>query len=116
MRLRIIYIDSKTNKTLKEIELDEEETKALYLDIQDIIEFHINCIKQRVRRNIDRIVEKALTPRSKLLNDKDKQALIQLLLKEKILITKARDLPIEIKKLIVKKADLSVLKQDKEES
>ena len=110
MKLKILYIDTDTNKTLRELELTEEEVKVLTLDITDIIEFHTNFIRQRVRQNIDKIVEEAVKPQSKLLSDEDKKELIQLLLQKEIFVTRPRDLPLEIKKLIVKKADLSVLK------
>ena len=114
MKLKILYINADTNETLRELELTEEETKALSLDIADIVEFHINFIKQRVRQNIDKIVEEAVKPRSKLLSNKDKKELIQLLLQKEIFVTHPRDLPEEIKRSIVKKTDLSVLKPKEE--
>ena len=110
MRLKIFYVNAYTNETLRELELTEEETKALSLDIADIIEFHTNFIKQRIRQNIDKIVEEAVKPQSKLLSGKDKKELIKLLLQKEIFVTHPRDLPLEVKKLIVKRADLSVLK------
>jgi len=114
MKLKILYIDANTNETLREVKLTEEETKALSLDIADIVEFHTNFIKQRVRQNIDKIVEEAVKPQSKVLSDTDKRELIQLLLQKEIFVTRPRDLPDEIKRLIVKKADLSVLKPREE--
>ncbi|RKX61437.1 MAG: hypothetical protein DRP29_00265 [Thermodesulfobacteriota bacterium] len=114
MKLKILYINADTNETLREIELTEEETKALSLDIADIVEFHTNFIKQRVRQNIDKITEEAVKPQSKLLSDTDKKELIRLLLQKEIFVTRPRDLPDEIKRLIVKKADLSVLKPREE--
>ena len=114
MKLKILYINADTNETLKELELTEEETKALSLDIADIIEFHSNFIRQRVRQNIDKIVEEAVKPQSKVLSAIDKKELIKLLLQKEIFVTHPRDLPLEIKKLIVKKADLSVLKPKEE--
>jgi len=114
MKLKILYINADTNETLREIELTEEEIKALSLDIADIVEFHTNFIKQRVRQNIDKITEEAVKPQSKLLSDKDKRELIKLLLQKEIFVTHPRDLPEEIKRLIVKKADLSVLKPKEE--
>ncbi len=110
MRLKITYINTDTNKVLKEIELTEEETKALSLDIANIIEFHTNFIKQRVRQNIDKIVEEALRPNSKLITDEDRKALFQYLYEKGIFVSNPRELPIEIKKEIVKKANLDVLK------
>jgi len=109
--LKIIYYDANTKRNIKEIDLTEEEIKALSLDIEDIIEFHINFIRQRVRQNIDKIVEEAVKPQSKLLSEQDKRELIRLLLEKEIFVTRPRDLPGEIKKLIVKKADLSVLRE-----
>jgi len=110
MKLKILYINADTNETLKELELTEEETKALSLDIADIIEFHANFIRQRVRQNIDKIVEEAVKPHSKLLSKQDKKKLIKFLLEKEIFVTRPRDLPDEIKRLIVKRADLSVLR------
>jgi len=110
VRLKITYINTDTNKVLKEIELTEEETKALSLDIANIIEFHTNFIKQRVRQNIDKIVEEALRPNSKLITDEDRKALFQYLYEKGIFVSNPRELPIEIKKEIVKKANLDVLK------
>ena len=114
MKLKILYIDTDTNKTLRELELTEEETKALSLDIADIVEFHTNFLLQRVRQNIDKITEEAVKPQSKLLSDTDKKELIRLLLQKEIFVTRPCDLPDEIKRLIVKKADLSVLKPKEE--
>jgi len=114
MKLKIVYINADTNEILRELELTEEETKALSLDIADIVEFHTNFLLQRVRQNIDKITEEAVKPQSKLLSDKDKRELIKLLLQKEIFVTRPRDLPDEIKRLIVKKADLSVLKPKEE--
>jgi len=107
MKLKILYINTDTNETLKELELTEEETKALSLDIADIIEFHTNFIKQRVRQNIDKIVEEALRSQSRLLSAENKKAIFKLLLEQNIFVANSRDLPTEIKKEIVKKVDLS---------
>ncbi|RKX60795.1 MAG: hypothetical protein DRP29_01975 [Thermodesulfobacteriota bacterium] len=109
MKLKILYINADTNETLEALELTEEEIKALKFDIADIVEFHTNFIKQRIRRNVDKIVEEALKPQSKLLSADDKKELINLLLQKGIFVTHPRDLPNEIKKLIVKKANLSAL-------
>ena len=114
MKLKIVYINADTNEILRELELTEEETKALSLDIADIVEFHTNFLLQRVRQNIDKIIEEAVKPQSKVLSDKDKRELIKLLLQKEIFVTRPRDLPDEIKRLIVKKADLSVLKPKEE--
>lgn len=110
MKLKIVYIDTDTNKTLRELELTEEETKALSLDIADIVEFHTNFIKQRVRQNIDKIVEEALRSQSRLLSTEDKKAIFKLLLERNIFVANSRDLPVKIKKEIVKKANLQALK------
>jgi len=114
MKLKIVYIDIDTNETLKEIDLTEEEVKALNFDIADIVEFHTNFIKQRVRQNIDKIVEEALRPNSKLITDKDRKVLFQYLYEKGIFVSNPRELPIEIKKEIVKKANLDVLKPPEE--
>jgi len=114
MKLKILYINADTNETLRELELTEEETKALSFDIADIVEFHTNFIKQRVRQNIDKIVEEALRPNSKLITDEDRKALFQYLYEKGIFVSNPRELPIEIKKEIVKKANLDVLKPPEE--
>ncbi len=114
MKLKIVYINADTNETLREIELTEEEIKALSLDIADIVEFHTNFIKQRVRQNIDKIIEEAVKPQSKVLSEQNRKEIIKLLLEKQIFVTRPRDLPDEIKRLIVKKADLSVLKPKEE--
>jgi len=107
MKLKIVYILAENNQTLKEIELTEEETKALSLDIADIVEFHTNFIKQRVRQNIDKIVEEALRSQSRLLSAEDKKAIFKMLLEQNIFVANVRDLPTEIKKEIVKKVDFN---------
>jgi len=107
MKLKILHINVNTNETLKELELTEEETKALSLDIGDIVEFHTNFIKQRVRQNIDKIVEEALRPQSRLLSAEDKKAIFKMLLEQNIFVANSRDLPAEIKKEIVKRAKLN---------
>jgi len=114
MKLKILYINADTDETLRIFVLSEEEVKALNFDIADIIEFHTNFIKQRARQNIDKVVEEAVKPQSKLLSDTDKKELIKLLLQKEIFVTRPRDLPDNIKRLIVKKADLSVLKPPEE--
>jgi len=114
MKLKILYINTDTNETLRELELTEEETKALSFDIADIVEFHTNFIKQRVRQNIDKIVEEAIKPQSKLLSAQDKKALIKSFLEKGIFVVNVREIPIELKKEIVKKANLDVLKPSEE--
>ena len=54
--------------------------------------------------------EKALKPGSKLLKESDKQKLRELLNKHNILVIDPRSLPYEIKKEIVKRANLELLK------
>jgi len=105
MKLKIVYILAENNQTLKEIELTEEETKALNLDIADIVEFHTNFIKQRIRQNIDKIVEEALRSQSRFLSAEDKKAIFKMLLEQNIFVANVRDLPTEIKKEIVKRAN-----------
>jgi len=105
MKLKIVYVDTDTNQTLKEIELTEEELKALSLDIADIVEFHTNFIKQRIRQNIDKIVEEALRPHSRLLSAENKKAIFKLLFEQNIFVANSRDLPDEIKREIVKRVN-----------
>lgn len=113
MKLKIVYINAETNEQIKELVLSEEEVKALNFNIADIVEFHTNFIKQRIRKNIDKLVEEALKPQSKLLSTKDKKELMEILLQKEIFITQPHTLPDEIKKLIVKKANLSALTPSK---
>jgi len=115
MKLKILYINADTNEPIRELVLSEEEVKALKFDIGDIPEFHINFIKQRVRKNIDKLVEEAIKPQSKLLSNEDKKELMEILYQKEIFVTHPRDLPDKIKKLIVKKVNLSVLNPSKRE-
>jgi len=110
MGLKILYVDVENDQVLKEIELTEEELKALSFDIADVVEFHINFIKNRVRRNINKIVEEAIKPKSKLLSVQDKKALIESFLKKGIFVANVKEIPMEIKKEIVRKVNLDVLK------
>lgn len=89
---------------IRETQIDAEEEKALGASMADIVEWHSNFIKHRARQEIDNIVEVALKPNSKMLIDKDKRLLKQILDEKDIIVASARDLPLEIKKAIVKKA------------
>jgi len=88
---------------IKEIQIDTEEEKALKVVMADIVEWHQNFIKHRARQEIDRIVEMALRPSSKMLSNEDKKLLRQHLDEEGIVIASVRDLPMEVKKKIVRK-------------
>ena len=96
---------------LKEITIDAEEEKALGTVMTDIVEWHQNFIKHRARQEIDRIVEMALRPGSNMLTDQDKEALRQLLAEHGIVVASPRDLPIEVKKEVVKKAKIEQPKE-----
>jgi len=89
---------------IKEIQIDTEEEKALKVVMADIVEWHQNFLRHRARQEIDRIVEMALRPGSKMLTDEDKQKLRQYLDEHGIVVASPRDLPMEIKKAIVKRA------------
>jgi len=89
---------------LKEVTIDTEEEKALKVAMADIVEWHQNFIKHRARQEIDRIVEEALRPGSNMLTDQDKEALRQLLAEHGIVVASPRDLPMKVKKAIVKRA------------
>jgi len=89
---------------IREIQIDAEEERALGTTMADIVEWHINFIKHRARQEIDKIVKMALRPGSKMLIDEDKRLLKQILDEKDIMVASARDLPLEIKKAIVKKA------------
>jgi len=71
--------------------------------------WHINkgnpnrCRRRKSTRH-DRLVETALKPNTKMLSGEDKRLLKQILNEKDIMIASARDLPLEIKKAIVKKA------------
>ena len=89
---------------LREITIDAEEEKALSTAMADIVEWHQNFLKHRARQEIDRVVEAALRPDSTMLTDQDKQKLRQYLDEHGIVVASPRDLPIQIKKAIVKRA------------
>jgi len=108
MKLKIVYMSVENNQILKELELTEEEVKALSFDIADIIEFHTNFIRQRVRQNIDKIVEEAVKPSSKLLSEQDKREIIKLLLEKQIFVSSLRELPAEVKKEIIRRVNLDI--------
>jgi len=89
---------------IREIQIDAEEEKALGTAMADIVEWHQNFLRHRARQEIDRIVEMALRPSSNMLTDEDKQKLRQYLDEHGIVVASPRDLPIQIKKTIVKRA------------
>jgi len=95
---------------IREIQIDLEEEKALKTAMIDIVEWHQNFLKHRIRQEINNIVGEALKPNSKLLKESDKQKLKELLNKHNILVADPRSLPYEIKKEIVKRANLELLK------
>ena len=88
---------------IKEIQIDAEEERALKVAMDDIVEWHQNFLRHRARQEIDRIVEMALRPSSKMLSNEDKKLLRQHLDEEGIVIASVKDLPMEIKKEIVRK-------------
>ena len=87
---------------IKEIQIDTEEEKALKVVMADIVEWHQNFLRHRARQEIDRIVEMALRS-SNILSNEDKKLLRQHLDEEGIVIASVRDLPMEVKKKIVRK-------------
>ncbi len=95
---------------IKEVEISNEEEKALSVVMADISDWHENFLKHRIRQEVDNIVGEALKPGSKLLKESDKQRLRELLNKHNILVADPRSLPYEIKKEIVKRANLELLK------
>jgi len=97
-------------RIIREIQIDAEEEKALSMTMADIVEWHQNFLRHRARQEIDNIVGEALKPGSKLLKESDKQKLRELLNKHNILVADPRSLPYEIKKEIVKRANLELLK------
>ena len=96
------YTDNGT--LIREIHIDAEEEKALGVAMADIVEWHTNFIKHRARQEINNIVEAALRPGSDMLSDEDKKKLREYLDEKGIIVASARDLPMEIKKAIVKRA------------
>jgi len=88
---------------IREIQIDTEEEKALGTAMADIVEWHQNFLKHRARQEIDRIVEMALRPGSDMLSDQDRQKLRVYLDKEGIIVASPRDLPMKIKKEIIKR-------------
>jgi len=95
---------------IREVQIPEEEEKALSIAMADIAEWHQNFIKHRIGQEIDFIVEKALEPNSELLTKEDKQQLRNLLDQYNIIVADPRRLPIKIKREIVKRANLDPLK------
>ena len=89
---------------IKEIQIDTEEEKALGMVMADIVEWHQNFLRHRARQEIDRVVEAALDPKNQMLSDSDKQAIKQAIDKIGLLVVRPRDLPMELKKEIVKRA------------
>ncbi len=89
---------------IREIQIDTEEEKALGTAMADIVEWHQNFLRHRARQEIDRIVEMALRPGSNMLSDQDKQKLREYLDRHGIVVASPRDLPMEIKKAIVRRA------------
>ena len=99
----IKYCDDSGN-ILREVRINEAETKALQLDMKDIVEWHVNFIKHRAKQNINKIVEHALKPDSKQLPPCDIASIKIELDKLNQIIFSPRDLPHNIKEKIVKLA------------
>jgi len=89
---------------IRQIQIDTEEEKALGTAMADIVEWHQNFLRHRARQEINKVVEMALRPNSNMLTNEDKQKLRQYLDEHGIVVASPRDLPMEIKKAIVKRA------------
>jgi len=98
---------------IKEVKVSVEEERALSVAMASMVEWHENFLKHRIKQEINNIVEKALEPGSKLLTREDKQQLRKLLDQYNVMVVDPKNLPDEIKKEIVKRANLNLLKSER---
>lgn len=93
-------------KTLSE-ELDDETQKALEWDILDLDAWHRNTIFDKARKCGDKICELALEDKTHtILSLDDKKLLRDYLSNQGIIITSVKELPNNIKKEIIKRANI----------
>lgn len=89
------------------IEIDDEVQKALEWDIVDLDTWAHNAIYDKARRCADKIITLALDDKTHtILSLADKQLLRDYLSNQGVVITSVKQLPDNIKKEIVKRANI----------
>tara|TARA_B100000315_G_C14477905_1_gene541505 strand:- start:205 stop:564 length:360 start_codon:yes stop_codon:yes gene_type:complete len=102
MGIKIIYMDTGSNEVLRETILDDVDVEAFEYVTVNTMDWIDNCFQNRVRQAIDEICEKSLASDNSevVLSVTDKKAIVS----KAGLVARARELPVNIKKDIVKKA------------
>jgi hypothetical protein len=102
MGIKISYTDTGSNEVLRETILDDVDVEAFEYVAASALDWIDNCFQNRVRQAIDEICEKGLGADDSevVLSVTDKKTIAS----KAGLVAKARELPVDIKKDIVKKA------------
>jgi cobyric acid synthase len=108
MAIEITYTDTTSNAILRKTILDDDEIKAFEFVAYDVKDWIDNCFQNRARQAIDEVVGEALGDNSDVvLSDLDKTNLAS-----KIgIVVKAKQIPILLKKEIVRKATFESVKE-----
>ena len=99
------------------IPIDDEVQKALEWDIVDLDVWANNAIFDKARRCADEICKQALEDKTHtILSLEDKQLLRDYLTNQGIILTSVKDLPDNIKKEIVKRANIQSAAERQDEA
>jgi len=113
MGLKITYTDTGSNEVLRETALDDDDMQAFEYVAYNVMDWIDNCFQNRVRRAIDQVCEEALGKNEEVAleaNDKKKLA-------SKIgIVAKAKEIPVDLKKEIVRRATFKSAKDRTDKS
>jgi len=99
--LKITYSDTRTGRETS-YTLSEEEVKALETDVADVVEWHLNAIRQKARQQMDRVCEEALADATgAILKPKHRQQIAAALAERGILAPTVKHLPEDVRRQIV---------------
>ena len=99
--LKITYQDSRTGRETS-YTLPDEEVKALETDVDDVVEWHLNAIRQKARQQVDRVCEEALADATgAILKPEHRQQIAAVLADRGILAPSVKHLPEDIRRQIV---------------
>lgn len=98
-----------------EIELDDEEVKALEGEVDDIFLFVHNFLHNRARQAIDKACQQALVD-GIMLTPQDKSEIAAELATAGTIITTVKQIPETIKRSIIKKAAIKTAREKSNEA
>lgn len=96
--MKISYTDNQ-GVLLLEVQLDDEEIKTLESDMVSIIEWHVNAISEKIRRQRDALVKEHVSK----LSDAESETILSGV-NPKQLLADSKFWPVALKKEIVRKA------------